>query len=595
MDKHNAQEVQEPARAPEVLELTAAAINNDLRALDILAYTLELPEKIQLDTFIDKFAEYAQEAQEPTGEQLAFSLPDYSPELDPAGAAFNPAAYRQAIAEAGGWQTFKAELLDREELRDFYGRFMDAHRAAAEAFKNSPGAKAAAEASKGLAKAMKNSQRMQEVARASQVIHKALLEALKTPEMQARLQEVQKIAEETEKLRNKYEPYFIEAWPKFAEAPNFIKDVAYSLILELDIAQAAGQFKGVTVPEVLDAGYNSEWEKIEGSPFFDLLTVAERGAALFPTLDRLQALQKALETAEHRQEIDPDQITLDSLFIGTDKISQLATTPRNYQSVFSYDMELGGNIPNAQISIYDENIKEALSKPITARQWQLLTAAYNLQKAGARKVTISQLAHEMGLKGTISGKTLEELLQDMEYLATVRVRIVQDAFTGKDKKEREKHCDIDYLLPFGFHGTAKQGAITKAVYEFYEPKSRSFEDGGPFLAMADRLNQISRVPRAAFQTPSRKNEATYRREQYFMVRVARSLRDQRDPRKKKDPRYKKIRYNSYFEKYDITDKKQRAREKKYILELFEYWQSIDYIGSFEKEKDGLLIFPPKEK
>ena len=138
-DRHNAQEVHEPTGAPEVLELTAAALRHDMRALDILAYTLELPDNIQLDAFIEKLAEYAQEVQDRTdGEQLAFSLPEYTAALDPAGGAFDPAAYRQAIDDAGGWQVFKKELKNREDLRDFYGRFMDAHRAAAEALKNTP-------------------------------------------------------------------------------------------------------------------------------------------------------------------------------------------------------------------------------------------------------------------------------------------------------------------------------------------------------------------------------------------------------------------------------------------------------------------------
>lgn len=589
MDKHNAQEV---------LELTAAAMRADMRALEILDSTLEQPDAVQLDAFIDKLTEYAQEVQERTGEQLAFSLPDYNAALDPAGPAFDPAAYRQAIDAAGGWPAFKAEL--KSELRGTFGKY-GISRAAAEAFKNSPGAKAAAQASKGLAKAIKQSPYMREVAKTSQVINKALLDALKSPEMQARLKEIQEIAEETAKLRNKYEPYFIEAWPKFAEAPDFIKDVAFSLILELDIAQEAGQYKGVTVPEVLDAGYNSEWEKIEGSPFFDLLTVAERGAALFPTLDRLQALQKALEEAQKGNEeaalIKAGQLTFDGLYMPLDKMTNVILQAGKYDEAGKYGQEIskmGGNVPNVRLVItIDDKLRNMVDRPLTYRRAMVLSAWYNLLLAGATSWTVDDIIKWTG-KRNINAEDRKAYQKEIEILAATNFRAEQEGF-GTGEQEKPHFAAGQKLISYDYVETDKIGKAGGSI-RYYPKVAAQMPKGGPLLAFAERLGQVTYYPAPVLLTESTKNETTYKREYYLRNRVAKFRNA--TPKEQKAPYLSKIKFDTYFEKIGLTgntqsERNKRTREKKYIYSLLDEWTEINWIGGYIKSREAITLLPPK--
>lgn len=285
MDKHNAQEVQEPARAPEVLKLTAAAMRRDVRALDILASVLDQPESVQLDAFIEKLAEYAQEAQEPTGEQLAFSLPDYSPELDPAGAAFDPAAYRQAIAEAGGWQSFKTDL--RDEMRDIYGNLAEMGRAAAAAFKNSPGAKAAANLANNPGLKAATERALQQAA----ILQKALRDFWESPEMKRSRESLAEVIKNVEAIAAEQKAKAAEQWPEYADAPEQIQEIAVYIQAELTDAEAEGlDLEGATLSDIMAASFTEEWEPIKTSPYYDNV--------VFRAMERARGRAEGLQWAE---------------------------------------------------------------------------------------------------------------------------------------------------------------------------------------------------------------------------------------------------------------------------------------------------------
>lgn len=609
-DRHNAQEVHEPTGAPEVLELTAAALRRDLRALDILARALELPADEQQAAFIDGLAEYAQEVQDRTGgEQLAFSLPDYNAALDPAGGAFDPAAYRQAIDDAGGWQSFKEDLQDA--LRDEYGETMKriakageaaataamrTSAGAAAALANNPGMIAGKVAAQKSAAALAHNTKFKTAARAVQVVRKALLDALNSPEFQERLKEVQEIADETEKISTLYEPYFIEAWPKFAEAPDFIKDVAYSLILELDIAQEAGQFEGVTVPEVLDAGYNSEWEKIEGSPFFDLLTVAERGAALFPTLDRLQALQKALEKAGKSKEdadlIRAGQLTFEGLKHPMDKLTETLLQADSYDDAGQLAgkiTRMGGNVPDVKLIMsIDDELRALVDKPLTYRRALVLSAWYNLLLAGATSWTIDDIIKWTG-KENINASDRKAFRNEIDILAATNLRAEQEGF-GSGKNEKPRFATGGRLLAFTYIETDAKGAAGGGL-RYYPYKPPKEEAGGPLLTFAERLGQVTYYPAAVLKTPSTKNETAYKREDYFRNRIA-HFRNA-TPKEQKKPEFSKIKYRTYFEKFGITDSTKIKREKKYIESLLDYFTEINWIGGYAKSRDAITLQPPK--
>lgn len=614
-DRHNAQEVHEPTGAPEVLELTAAALRRDLRALDILARALELPADEQQAAFIDGLAEYAQEVQDRTGlEQLAFSLPDYNAALDPAGGAFDPAAYREAIADAGGWQSFKEKLQDA--LRDEYGETMKriakageaaataamrTSAGAAAALANNPGMIAGKVAAQKSAAALAHNTKFKTAARAVQVVRKALLDALNSPEFQERLKEVQEIADETEKISTLYEPYFIEAWPKFAEAPDFIKDVAYSLILELDIAQEAGQFEGVTVPEVLDAGYNSEWEKIEGSPFFDLLTVAERGALLFPTLDRLQALQKALEEAKKGDEeaalIKAGQLTFDGLYMPLDKMTNVILQAGKYDKAGKYGQEIskmGGNVPNVRLVItIDDKLRNMVDRPLTYRRAMVLSAWYNLLLAGATSWTVDDIIKWTG-KRNINAEDRKAYQKEIEILEATNFRAEQEGF-GTGEQEKPHFAAGQKLISYDYVETDKIGKAGGGI-RYYPKVAAQMPKGGPLLAFAERLGQVTYYPAPVLLTESTKNETTYKREYYLRNRVAKFRNA--TPKEQKAPYLSKIKFDTYFEKIGLTgntqsERNKRTREKKYIYSLLDEWTEINWIGGYTKSRDAITLQPPK--
>ena len=300
-DRHNAQEVHEPTGAPEVLELTAAALRRDLRALDILAYTLELPDNIQRDAFIDKLTEYAQEVQDRTGgEQLAFSLPDYNAALDPAGGAFDPAAYRQAIDDAGGWQVFKKELKNREDLRDFYGKYKEIGKAAAEALKNTPAMRAAADLAKnpGLKAATELAVKQ------AHILQKALRDFLNSPEMQKNRESLAEVIKNVEAIAAEQKAKAAEQWPEYADAPEQIQEIAIYIQAELTDAEAEGRgLEGATLASIMEASFTEKWKPIKTSPYYDKVVsnAIERAKARADALKEAEALARSEEPKDAKK------------------------------------------------------------------------------------------------------------------------------------------------------------------------------------------------------------------------------------------------------------------------------------------------------
>ena len=600
-NKHDAQEVQDATPAPDVLELTRKAMQRDIRNLAGFADAREKPEAEQEAAYYAYLEEHAQEVQDATDkEQLTFTLPEVAPELNPDSPQFDIEAYKKAIEEAGGFPVL-ADYLEKT-LRDDYGETMQKLAAA--------GGQAAAAA---LAGDWKNRLEKSTFKIASNLPRAAALavanswqgvaEALTARQagLQAALEEYRAIAEKAQKMLNenraRLEAEARKQWPEFDDAPDNMQLFAVFLVADLEKAEAEGlDLEGLNVAQIMQEGFTSEWEAVKTSRFYELIERVEARALTAEEarhfLEEIRESKKST-AAEEAALIKAGQLTFDGLHYPIDKLTETILQAGSYDDTGQFRgqiTKMGGNVPDVKmIMSIDDDLKSLVDKPLTYRRALALSAWYNLLLAGATSWTIDDLIKWTGKKN-INASDRKAFRKEIDILAATNLRAEQEGF-GTGTHEKPRFATGGKLLAYSYIETDAKGAAGGG-FKYYPYKPPKEEEGGPLLAFAERLGQVAYYPAAVLDTPSSKNEDTYKREDYFRKRVA-HFRNA-TPTEQIRPELSKIKYSTYFEKFGITDKKKRQREKKYIESLLDYWTEINWIGGYKKSRDAITLQPPKE-
>ncbi len=204
---------------------------------------------------------------------------------------------------------------------------------------------------------------------------------------------------------------------------------------------------------------------------------------------------------------------------------------------------------------------------------RLHIAAASLYDAGNDYMSVSQLYHAMGNKGSPSGietKRIEASLTKMNA-AQITIDNTQEVTAGY-KYQTYKYTGS--LLPHERATITRKGKTLQVVHLFRRP---------PLIDFAESRKQITRLNPELLCTPWKKTDDTLAIEDYLLTFIS---------RQKQDKRTLRILLETMYRHTDITTAKQKKRITDRLPELLDYYTKCGLIASYSIDKEALTVRLP---
>lgn len=560
--KDNAQEVQKRT----LLNAAKKLLLSDMEALDSFADLQELPQDDQEGAFIRILAEHSEKVKnaaegrtEDDGAQLEIILPDVDPKTNPNSPKFDPEAYKEAIDQAGGWQTFNASL--QGALRDDFGK-RSAELSAA-------GAAAAARILKGV-----NVEAFQKLIKQVQDVARRYGEAIK------------QAAEAMEKIRPAMEEMARNNWPGYNDAPEVAKTIAFGLAVLFAKAEAEGlDREGITITDVMENGFTDEWEPKPDSPYFDIAARAVDYAHVLLSAEEVEQIEKAIQEAD--AEVLPQIIARDTekFLIPIDRSNNMVLwNPNSWSRAEEYNPDqltfnvlLADDNQAAARFVYsfpDEDLD--FPKKFDVYDRRVYFAVSSIYREIGPDMTLRQIFKTMTGSDTNPSKND----RDKIYKSLLRMRAAAvDVDCSEEVKAFKKEYDrrgidikdpvySDLLLDWSSFTGKVNGRDALIIHIKNEPVLFNF---------ARVRGQITAVKRELLGSPQNKTDEVLAIQSYLLYQI--SL--------KKGGKKKKLTYSTIFERCGITTRKQKERAIIKVKVELDHYKQNGFIEDFREYKaDG---------
>ena len=229
---------------------------------------------------------------------------------------------------------------------------------------------------------------------------------------------------------------------------------------------------------------------------------------------------------------------------------------------------------NIYYSINFENIENNITitrklEPYDRRVYNALGA---LWASGQHTVTLGQIYDAMGYVGEPGSADYEKMNASITKMTGAHIYInnAEEAAAYK----YEKFVYDASLLPMERVSIFMNGKrVNGAILLYREP---------PVISFARGRNQITTINKALLTTPLSKTNENLAIEDYLIDRIAHA---------KTGKLSAKVKYQTIFEKANITDRKQRQRTPAKIKKLLDYYkaQNPPFIKDYKEEEDGIRL------
>ncbi len=524
----------------------------------------------------------AQDAQEDNKEEprvIVIDTGDYTPQLDPNAPEFDIAAYRKAIADAGGMEAMTERLKGSfeavqkriqetmlEALKETAPTMVDMMQnpivQSAKALRDSAIVQSA--------KALRDS--AMAIVTPAQHILKGIADFVNSDTYKAIKESMAAISSFIAQQRAEIE--FL------AGLAQELQDLAPFLEMEIEEMEKNPAFADATLREILEQGFDADGNPTD-SPFRQLIERAKQRQAEFTaTEDAIETIEQAAEELPRIISNPTDLLTypLDkpnsriwNLLAAADPNGQLAL---EIETTSDTDKKKGKEaIIYYNISFDEPETGIKITKQLTPFDKRVYIAAAALLNAGNSIMTATQIHKMMGNRGQPNEDQTKKINESLDKMraATVYIDTTKEVTVNKGYP---KFIYDGALIEFRRISAYINNTMTDAaIWLLAEP---------PLITFAKKRRQITNVPRLLLESPVNKTNANLRLEDYLLDRIS----HMKSP-KSKTPR--KMLFSTIYERCGITEKKQKQRTPEKIQRYLGHYKKCGWIAGYSTAKDSVTI------
>ena len=494
---------------------------------------------------VEEIAQDAHDTPEEQEESITIDLSGYDPKLDPNSPLFDMAAYKAAIAKAGGLEVITAGV--KQRITELQQRIVD------QTIRINPDLMndALKEVSKTVSAAIAN-----------------IFAFTKSPEYRALKENLDAISEYIKNHQAEIQ-FISEQFKEIEELSPFISMV-------IDDMKQDPAFQNLSLDDILrdiapngtpQTSFAAEILKQARQRQLDILSAQDVVEEIETAKEQLpQIIGKPAEIINYP--LDKPNSIIWNLISSADPNGQLklqidtSRRGRNQDSVILFSL------------LFEEpqnGLK--ITKNLTQFDKRVYIACGSLFNGGNNIVSASQIYRAMGNSKRPSPDDIKKINDSLTKMGAARVYIDN---TQEAKNTKYPHFKYDApLLPFERITAYINNNLVKdsAIHFYREP---------PLITFAKQRNQITTVSRQLLESPISKTESNLRIEDYLIERIGRM-------RSGKGTTSRKILYSTLFEKCEITTAKQKQRTPEKIRRYLTHYKKTGWIIDFKEESDGISI------
>lgn len=503
------------------------------------------------------------------------------PGLDPNAPDFDPAAYKAALAAAGGMDAITGQIREKlgASLRAIETTMLNTLPALAQT------GKAAAEQAA-----------TEELATQEQTLAGLIsttLEVLKGFAEFVNSDTYKAIKESMAAIGGFVKQHRAEI-ALLAEAAQEVQDLAPFLAIEIEDAKQDPAFADLTLETLVEQGFDAEGKPTD-SPFEQIIARAKRRQAEYDSIE--SAMQFTEQAAadypvaiKNFEQADLPRIisqATDLLHYPLDKPNSVVwnlLAEANPDGQLAINLRTGkkGGAQDA-IVLYGISFDELGTDIKTTRQLtpfdkRVYIAAAALFNGGNEVISATQIYKMMGNSGQPKTEQIQKINDSLTKMGAARVYLDNSQEVKINKKYTRFKYDAS-LLPFERISAYINNTQTEAaIHLFREP---------PLITFARERGQITGITRQLLESPISKTDANLLLEDYLLERIGRM----KSP-KGNAPR--KILFATIYEHCHITgkterDRKERQRTPEKMRKYLDHYKKCGWITGYKMEKDGVTI------
>lgn len=509
-------------------------------------------------------AQEAQEGKEDAPRRIVVDMGDYDPRLDPNAPEFDIAAYRKAIADAGGMEAMTERL--KESFTAVQKQMQETMLGAIKG--TAPTMAAAMQDT-----ITQNAEALRDTAAAialtAQYALKGIAEFINSDTYNTIKGSIAAISAFVAQHSAE-----IEA---LADAAQEIQDLAPFLEMELEETRKDPAFSEYTLDDLLEQGFDADGNPID-SPFRQIIERAKQRQAEFTAAeDTIATVEQAAEELPRiiANSTDLLQYPLDKPNSKIWALLQSATPDGqlNLDIVTSKKGSKQDAIVYYSISFDELETGVKITKQLTPFDKRVYIAAAALFNGGNSTMSTTQIYKMMGNRGQPKTGDVQKINDSLAKMGAARVYLDNTQEVQVNKKYKHFKYDAS-LLPFERISAYINGQLVEsAIHLFREP---------PLISFARERGQITGLTRQLLESPISKTDANLQLEDYLLERIG----HMKSP-KSRTPR--KMLYSTIYDRCGITTKKQKQRAPEKIRRYLEHYKQCGWIKGYTETADGITI------